>query len=83
MRLIAENLTAEPWPLHITDRVPVSEEEALSVRWRAESAPTRTDPDGRRGILEWDATLVPGGRQEIVLTTEVAWPEGRELLRGM
>ncbi|WP_157994806.1 DUF4139 domain-containing protein [Paracoccus tegillarcae] len=79
--LIVENLTDEEWPLRVVDRIPVSRQEDLRIEWSAEPEPTATDPDGRRGVLYWESPIAPGQTQEIVLTTDLRWPDDNELLR--
>lgn len=78
--MILRNLTAEDWPLRIVDRAPVATQDDLTVTWRAEPAPTETDPDGRRGVLYWQQDLAAGETREITLTTELRWPEDKALL---
>lgn len=77
--LILRNLTDEDWPLRIVDRVPVAAQDDLTVDWRADPAPDQTDPDGRRGVLYWQAPLAAGQERTITLTTGLRWPEGQEL----
>lgn len=79
--IIIKNLTGRDWPLRVIDRVPVSEDEALRVTWKADPAPTETDPEGKRGILHWDQTLAAGATLNISLTADLAWPADRRLLR--
>lgn len=79
--IIVKNLTTRDWPLRVIDRVPVSEDEALRVTWKADPAPTETDPEGKRGILHWDQTLAAGATLNISLTADLAWPADRRLLR--
>ncbi|MBU3031096.1 DUF4139 domain-containing protein [Paracoccus marinaquae] len=78
--LILRNLTGEDWPLRIVDRIPVATQEDLTVTWRAAPEPSETDPDGRRGLLYWQQDLAAGETREIILTTELRWPEGMVLL---
>ena len=79
--LILRNLTGEDWPLRVVDRVPVSRQSDLTVDWSADPQPSETDPDGRRGILYWQDLLAAGDSREITLTTQMRWPEGKELRR--
>lgn len=78
-QLIVNNLTAEEWPLRIVDRVPVSREKDLEISYDAEPEPTTTDPDGRRGVLYWEAPLPAGESREIAVSTDLRWPEGKFL----
>jgi uncharacterized protein (TIGR02231 family) len=72
--LTIENLTAEPWPLRVLDRVPYSEQEDLVISYRATPAPTDTDVDGKRGVLAWESMLAAGSTQTIRLETTLTWP---------
>ncbi|MFV0303470.1 MAG: DUF4139 domain-containing protein [Paracoccus sp. (in: a-proteobacteria)] len=78
-QLIINNLTDEEWPLRIVDRVPVSRQEDLEIGYDAEPEPTTTDPDGRRGVLYWEAPLPAGESREIAVSTDLRWPEGKYL----
>ncbi len=79
--LTVENLTAEEWPLRIVDRIPVSRQENLKAEWSADPAPTETNPDGKRGVLYWQAPIKPGETREITLETSLSWPEDYQLIR--
>jgi uncharacterized protein (TIGR02231 family) len=79
IRIEVENLTAEPWPLRVLDRVPYSEQQELEIEWTAAPRPAGQDVDGKRGVLEWRFTLAPGATQEIVLDYALEWPEGKLL----
>lgn len=78
-QLIVENLTSEDWPLRVVDRVPVSRQKDLEIAYDAEPEPTTTDPDGRRGVLYWEAPLPAGQSREIAVSTDLRWPEGKYL----
>jgi uncharacterized protein (TIGR02231 family) len=77
--ITVENLTGEAWPLRVLDRVPVSEQDALSITWDARPDPDETDVEDRRGILAWRFDLAPGASRTITLETRMSWPEGQVL----
>lgn len=77
--LTIENLTAEAWPLRVTDRVPYSEQDDLVVTWTATPPVTEDSPKGQRGVLVWEFDLAAGGKQEIRLDSRMEWPEGMVL----
>jgi len=79
IRIEVENLTSDPWPLRLLDRVPYSEQQELEIDWTAAPRPAAQDVDGKRGVLEWRFTLAPGATQEIVLDYALEWPEGKLL----
>lgn len=79
--LIVRNLTGEEWPLRIVDRAPVSKQEDLQISWDANPQPTEQDPDGRRGVLYWEAPIKPGETREINIQSDIRWPEGKEIIR--
>jgi uncharacterized protein (TIGR02231 family) len=76
-----ENLTGESWPLRVIDRVPVSEQDALDITWRADPSPDEQNVDGDRGLLAWDFDLPAGETRTIRLDTELTWPEDKVLRR--
>jgi len=79
VRIRAENLTAEPWSVRLTDRVPYSEQEDLKITWSADPPPAGTDLDDRRGVLEWRFDLAPDAVREVGVTQRMTWPEGKVL----
>lgn len=79
VEIAVENLTGETWPLHLLDRVPVSEQTDLRITWDAAPPPDEKDVEDRRGILGWRIDLPPGERRAITLTTRMSWPEGKVL----
>ncbi|NPD15559.1 DUF4139 domain-containing protein [Xinfangfangia sp. D13-10-4-6] len=74
-----ENLTGESWPVEVIDQVPYSEQADLKIATEISPRPTRTDPDGQRGLLAWDFELEPGKIQEISLGYTLSWPSGMVL----
>ncbi|GAB4303400.1 MAG: hypothetical protein Kow0058_17440 [Roseovarius sp.] len=79
VRITAENLTAETWPLRLVDRVPHSEQQDLQISWSATPRPDEQDVDGRRGVLAWRFDIAPGQSRTITLSHRLSWPEGMEL----
>jgi uncharacterized protein (TIGR02231 family) len=59
----------------IVDRVPVSEDERITVDVRPQSTePTEEDVDGRRGVMAWTYDYAPGESREITNAYVVSWP---------
>lgn len=81
VRIEVRNLTAEAWPLRVIDRVPHSEQEDLKITWQARPEVSKTDIDGRRGVLAWEFDLPAGETRELSLRHKLEWPEGMVLLR--
>ncbi|WP_269204303.1 DUF4139 domain-containing protein [Roseovarius gahaiensis] len=79
VRITVENLTAQDWPVRLLDRVPYSEQDDLTIDWSAQPAPSDTDVDDKRGVLEWRFDLPAGDTQAIVLDYSLEWPEGKVL----
>lgn len=71
-----ENLTGQAWDVLVRDAVPYSEQEDLELELTASPAITRRDPDGQRGVLEWDLTLDAGETAEVRLDYTLSWPDG-------
>ena len=74
--ITVENLTGQDWDVLVRDVVPYSEQQDLRVAVTASPAVTRRDPDGQRGVLEWDLTLPAGDKEVITLDYTLSWPEG-------
>ena len=71
-----ENLTGQDWPVLLRDVFAYTEQEDLEVDLASSPAFDRMNPEGRRGILEWDFDLDAGARQEIRLDYTLTWPNG-------
>ncbi|MEO0903139.1 MAG: DUF4139 domain-containing protein [Pseudomonadota bacterium] len=74
--MTVENLTGQDWAVKLRDAIPYSEQEDLEVAFTASPAVTRRDPEGMRGILEWDLDLAAGEKQEVTLDYTLTWPDG-------
>ncbi|WP_106746309.1 mucoidy inhibitor MuiA family protein [Yoonia maritima] len=74
--ITVENLTGQDWDVLLRDAVPYSEQDDLEVEVTASPTVTRTNPEGRRGILEWDLSVPAGKTQEITLDYTLTWPSG-------
>lgn len=69
-----ENLSGQDWPVKLRDAIPYSEQDDLEVTFTASPSVSRRDPDGQRGVLEWDLDLAAGDRREVTLDYTLTWP---------
>ncbi len=75
-RIKAENLKERPVTLKVTDRVPVSMTDRITVKDVAFSpAPERRDVDGKEGVMQWDLELPPGAEAGIAIDFTVTYPK--------
>lgn len=74
--MTVENLTGQDWKVLLRDAIPYSEQDDLEVEFTASPPVTRRDPDGQRGILEWDLDVAAGAKQEVKLDYTLTWPTG-------
>lgn len=74
--MTVENLTEQDWDVLLRDVIPYSEQEDLEVTLAASPSVTRRDPDGRRGVLEWDLGVASGDKAVITLDYTLSWPDG-------
>jgi len=74
--MTVENLTGQDWAVKLRDAIPYSEQDDLEVEFTASPAVTRRDPEGTRGILEWDLDVAAGAKQEVTLDYTLTWPSG-------
>lgn len=78
-RIEVANLTARNWPIEVLDRISVSEQDELKVDWSASPSPDVEGVDDKRGVLAWHFDLEAGDSQEISLSENLRWPEGKML----
>jgi uncharacterized protein (TIGR02231 family) len=71
-----ENLTGQDWPVLLRDTFGYTEQEDLEVEFDASPNFARLNPEGQRGILEWDLEMGAGETQEITLDYTLTWPRG-------
>ncbi len=74
--MTVENLTGQDWAVKLRDAIPYSEQDDLEVEFTAKPAVTRRNPDGQRGILEWDLDVAAGDSREVTLDYTLTWPSG-------
>ena len=71
-----ENLTGQYLPVLLRETIGYTEQEDLEVEFTADPRFARRNPEGRRGVLEWDLDVSAGETQEIVLDYTLTWPDG-------
>jgi uncharacterized protein (TIGR02231 family) len=74
--MTVENLTGQAWPVLLRETFGYTEQEDLEVDFTASPPFARMNPEGRRGILEWDLEMAAGAKQEITLDYTLTWPDG-------
>ena len=74
--MTVENVTGQDWKILLRDVIPYSEQDNLEVEFTANPAIARRDPDGQRGILEWDLNIAAGEKRDITLDYTLTWPNG-------
>jgi uncharacterized protein (TIGR02231 family) len=77
------NLHKEPMRLQVVDRVPVSENSAITVEMLKETtAPTEKQIGDRRGVMGWNFEMKPGETRDIRIAWRMRWPADREIVTG-
>ena len=71
-----ENLTGQNWDVLLRDAIPYSEQDDLEVTYTANPAVTTRDPEGQRGILEWELEVAAGEERTVTLDYTLSWPSG-------
>ena len=79
-RTTVQNLHPFPVKAFIVDRIPISENSAITI----EQLPATTPPndksvEGRRGVLGWTFDIAPNETKEIRLAYRMRWPADREV----
>ena len=80
-RTTVQNLHPFPIKAFIVDRIPISENSAITI----EQLPATTPPndktvEGRRGVLGWTFDIAPNETKEIRLAYRMRWPADREVM---
>lgn len=79
-RTVVKNLHAFPVNLVIEDRIPVSEDQAITVERLPElTKPDLDAPDDRRGVIAWTPALKPQEEKTYVTAYRMRWPSSREI----
>jgi uncharacterized protein (TIGR02231 family) len=77
------NLHKEPMRLQVIDRVPVSENSAITVEMLKETTPpTEKQIGDRRGVMGWNFEMKPGETREVRVAWRMRWPADREIVTG-
>lgn len=74
-----KNLHGFPVNIVIEDRVPVSEDQAITVERMPEmTKPDAEAPDDRRGVIVWTPTLKPQEEKTYLTAYRIRWPASKE-----
>ncbi|MDH4229525.1 MAG: mucoidy inhibitor MuiA family protein [Nitrospirota bacterium] len=77
-RIEVENFHARPVEMTVYDRLPVPKNEEIRVRpARDNTPPTRVDDEGHSGVMAWQQSVAPRGKQAIRFGYEVSFPAER------
>lgn len=80
-RTTITNLHRRPMKISVIDRIPVSENSAITVEPLATNTPaTERVVQDRRGVLGWTHDYAPSEKREIRLGWRLRWPADRELV---
>lgn len=79
-RTTVQNLHPFPVKTFIVDRIPISENSAITIeQLPATTAPNDKTVEGRRGVLGWTFDIAPNETKEIRLAYRMRWPADREV----
>jgi uncharacterized protein (TIGR02231 family) len=81
-RVTVKNTHERAIALTILDQIPVSQNQDIKVELIGKTAPSRRDPDEKRGVLAWDAKLEPGEERQVEFGYRVTWPAGKNVKYG-
>lgn len=74
-RATIENNHSREIDITVIDRVPVADDDRISVNRLPEmTEPTEEDVDGRRGVVAWSYTYAPGESRDIINAYAMSWP---------
>ena len=80
-KTVVKSLHAQPVKLTVIERVPFSENSAITVELLSQSTPpTETQVGDKRGVSAWSFELAPGAQTEIRLAYRIKYPGDREVI---
>lgn len=80
-KTVIKSLHAQPVKFTVTERVPFSENSAITVELLSQSTPpTEKQVGDRRGVSAWSFELAPGAQKEIRLAYRIKYPGDREVV---
>jgi uncharacterized protein (TIGR02231 family) len=80
-KTVVKSLHAQPVKLTVTERVPFSENSAITVELLSQSTPpTEKQVGDKRGVSAWSFELAPGAQKEIRLAYRIKYPGDREVI---
>lgn len=80
-KTVVKSLHAQPVKLTVTERVPFSENSAITVELLSQSTPpTEKQVGDKRGVSAWTFELAPGSQKEIRLAYRIKYPGDREVI---
>ncbi len=79
-RTTIRSLHSVPVKVTVLDRLPFSENSAITVEQLPQTTPpTEKQPGDRRGVLSWTFDALPNTEKEIRLAYRLKWPGDREI----
>lgn len=80
-RTVVKSLHAQPVKLTVTERIPFSENSAITVELLQQTTPPSEKQVGdKRGVSAWSFELAPGAQKEIRLAYRIKYPGDREVV---
>lgn len=80
-KTVVKSLHAQPVKLTVIERVPFSENSAITVELLSQSTPpTEKQVGDKRGVSAWSFELAPGAQKEIRLAYRIKYPGDREVV---
>lgn len=80
-KTVIKSLHAQPVKLTVTERIPFSENSAITIELLSQSTPpTEKQVGDKRGVSAWSFELAPGAQKEIRLAYRIKYPGDREVV---
>jgi len=80
-KTVIKSLHAQPVKLTVTERIPFSENSAITIELLSQSTPpTEKQVGDKRGVSAWSFELAPGAQKEIRLAYRIKYPGDREVI---
>jgi uncharacterized protein (TIGR02231 family) len=78
-KITVKSLHERPIQVRVIDQFPVTQNQEIKVETNSKIPPSGKDPDDKRGVIYWDATLAPDEERAFDFGYRITWPAAKQI----
>ena len=78
-KITVKSLHERPIQVRVIDQFPVAQNQDIKVETNSKVPPTGKDPDDKRGVVYWDASLAPDEERSFDFGYRITWPSAKQI----